>query len=142
MTLIHTVHTLPILFFFLGGGMYLSILNTSVPRLTGVTKSQHVLSISPLCGCDVFDGRDIKTQLKSPETQHISPRDLVLLITQYNQFREIAIFSNPSGLSVIKCNVAQNHPQRVACACPILTVTEVSLFSSTETFTVAFTFHK
>lgn len=104
MTLIHTVHTLPILWG--GGGVYLSILNTSVPWLTGVTKSQHVLSISPLCGCDVFDSRDIKTQLKSPETQHISPRDLVLLITQYNQFREIAIFSNPSGLSVIKCNVA------------------------------------
>lgn len=111
MTLIHTVHTLPI-FFFLGGGvwLYLSILtsvyNTSVPWLTGVTKSHHVLFISPLCGWDVFDSRDIKTQLKSPERQHISPSDLVLLITQYNQFREIAIFSNPSGLSVIKCNVA------------------------------------
>lgn len=75
MTLIHTVHTLPI---FLGGErrgcwLYLSILNTSVPRLTGVTKTHRVLFISPLCGWDVFDSRDIKNTTEiARKTTHLS----------------------------------------------------------------------
>lgn len=63
-------------------------------------------------------------------TSRLSAEGFVLVITGCYQARGIPIYGNLSSSKVIRCNAAlKNLPEHV------LTVTEVSLFSSREVFT-------